>query len=215
MTSMTFRSSICIADSLDAPCAGRLRQRRLGRTRTRHTSTKIFLPSIQAVTAARQPRPGASSNAERASANRTDAPCRSPVVAHGWCPPALKARLAEHRAPLRWLEGHGRGPAALRTRRGGGHLGGGSRRHHGRTPPYPFAGTAVLRLVRQLLVREEGCSPAVQTNYGPQLAHRSSRSSQFTDGLRSRPYSISRRCFLRFRLRARACFARRLSPGFK
>jgi hypothetical protein len=28
------------------------------------------------------------------------------------------------------------------------------------------------------------------------------------------PYSCSRRCFLRLRLRAKACFARRRSPGF-
>src|SRR5262249_5179569 len=68
------------------------------------------------------------------------------------------------------------------------------------------------------------CSPAVQTNSALQSTHLRILSwnsmarhlvwvrSAFCSATR---YSSSRRSFLRFRLRASACFARRLSPGFR
>src|SRR5437763_2511591 len=66
------------------------------------------------------------------------------------------------------------------------------------------------------------CSPAVQTNSASQSTHLRILSWNSIGrhlvgvGLCVRSaYSDSRRSFLRFRLRASACFARRLSPGFK
>src|SRR4029079_13766104 len=61
------------------------------------------------------------------------------------------------------------------------------------------------------------CSPAVQTNSLLQSTHLRilSWNSIGRHLVRGRSYSSSRRSFFRFRLRASACFARRLSPGFK
>ena len=62
------------------------------------------------------------------------------------------------------------------------------------------------------------CSPAVQMNSVPQSTHLRIRSWN-SIGRYLVParvvYSNSRRSFFRLRLRASACFARRLSPGFK
>src|SRR5215475_9456021 len=79
------------------------------------------------------------------------------------------------------------------------------------------------------LSAKKSCSPAVQMNSDPQSTHlralswnsigrhlcSTSRTCSAALLLRDRVYSDSRRSFLRLRLRARACFARRLSPGFK
>src|SRR5262245_66095349 len=65
------------------------------------------------------------------------------------------------------------------------------------------------------------CSPAVQTNSAPQSTHLRIRSwnsiGRYLVGsvFPCARYSSSRRSFFRFRLRASACFARRLSPGFR
>src|SRR5580704_3505392 len=62
------------------------------------------------------------------------------------------------------------------------------------------------------------CSPAVQTNSALQSTHLRILSwnsiGRYLVGS-GRSYSDSRRSFLRLRFRANACFARRLSPGFK
>src|SRR5580692_7271335 len=101
------------------------------------------------------------------------------------------------------------------------------------------------RLVLQVLQRfgsflkflswKKCCSPAVNTKSAPQSAHLRTRSwnsaistlprdqpellSDSISGVspprRSGFYSISRRFFFRFRLRASACLARSFSPGFK
>jgi len=81
------------------------------------------------------------------------------------------------------------------------------------------------------------CSPAVNTKSAPQSTHLRTRSwksaistvaplptctlvgfgsrRRVSARLRNRFYSISRRFFFRFRLRASACLARSFSPGFK
>src|SRR4051812_32059310 len=62
------------------------------------------------------------------------------------------------------------------------------------------------------------CSPAVQMNSVAQSTHLRIRSwnsiGRYLVGV-ARLYSDSRRSFLRFRFRASACLARRLSPGFR
>src|SRR6476646_5042950 len=60
------------------------------------------------------------------------------------------------------------------------------------------------------------CSPAVHTNSAPQSTHvRILSCNSIGRYLVGSVYSVSRRSFLRLRFRASACFARRLSPGFK
>ena len=64
------------------------------------------------------------------------------------------------------------------------------------------------------------CSPAVQMNSAPQSTHLRILSwnsiGRYLVGLGPRVfYSSSRLSFFLLRLRARACFARRLSPGFR
>src|SRR5947209_16914861 len=60
------------------------------------------------------------------------------------------------------------------------------------------------------------CSPAVQTNSVPQSTQLRIRSwNSIGRYLVGSVYSDSRRSFLRLRLRASACFALRLSPGFR
>src|SRR6059058_1533405 len=60
------------------------------------------------------------------------------------------------------------------------------------------------------------CSPAVQMNSAPQSTHvRILSWNSIGRYLVGVGHSDSRRSFLRLRLRASACLARRLSPGFK
>ena len=97
------------------------------------------------------------------------------------------------------------------------------------------AGPALTRLARlalhvlhlfgsflNCLSAKKSCSPAVQMNSEPQSTHLKDlswnsigRHLVLVDRGTVRYYSVSRRSFLRFRLRARACLALRLSPGFK
>jgi hypothetical protein len=97
------------------------------------------------------------------------------------------------------------------------------------------AGPALTRLARlalhvlhrfgsflNCLSAKNSCSPAVQINSEPQSTHLKDlswnsigRHLVLVDRGTACPYSVSRRSFLRFRLRANACLARRLSPGFK
>ena len=97
------------------------------------------------------------------------------------------------------------------------------------------AGPALARLARlalhvlhrfgsflNCLSAKNSCSPAVQINSEPQSTHLKDlswnsigRHLVLVDRGTARIYSVSRRSFLRFRLRAKACLARRLSPGFK
>src|SRR6266851_5999776 len=138
--------------------------------------------------------------------------------------PRLEALFAEHRTALRRLEGYRGLLAAVRAHRG---------RFHafapvtaaGRTAgPLPLAGFAPFRLVFEVLVGEEllfsrrpdELCAAVHAREDSVLELH--RSYLVGVGLRTPPrasYSVSRRSFFRLRLRARACFARRLSPGFK
>jgi hypothetical protein len=97
------------------------------------------------------------------------------------------------------------------------------------------AGPALARLARlalhvlhrfgsflNCLSAKNSCSPAVQMNSEPQSTHLKDlswnsigRHLVLVDRGTARSYSVSRRSFLRFRLRAKACLALRLSPGFK
>src|SRR5438093_5588891 len=98
-----------------------------------------------------------------------------------------------------------------------------------RTAPAPTGRAA--RLLLQALHRfgsflkflsaKNCCSPAVQMNSVPQSTHLRILSwnsiGHYLVGVGSflLLYSSSRRSFFRLRFRASACFARRLSPGFK
>src|SRR6476620_9680806 len=99
-----------------------------------------------------------------------------------------------------------------------------------RGAPAPMAGR-LARLFLQALHRfgsflkflsaKNCCSPAVHTNSAPQSTHLRIRSwnsigRYLVRGRSFCPvrYSSSRRSFFRLRLRASACLARRLSPGF-
>src|ERR1700693_179246 len=100
-----------------------------------------------------------------------------------------------------------------------------------REPPAPAGGPARLLLhalqrfgsFLKFLSAKNCCSPAVQTNSASQSTHERIRSwnsiGRYLVGVGRRcsclHYSSSRRSFLRLRFRASACFARRLSPGFK
>src|SRR5262249_39382312 len=125
----------------------------------------------------------------------------------------------EDGAPLRRLEGHGRLLPAGRARGHGLHPLAGDRPTGGTAGPLRLAGLAPLRFVLEVLVGKElllSCRPhelraAVHAPEDPVLElHRSLPR-------RGRPsgYSSSLLSFFRLRLRASACFARRLSPGFK
>jgi hypothetical protein len=70
------------------------------------------------------------------------------------------------------------------------------------------------------LAAKNSCSPDVQMNSPPQSTHVRLLSWNSTGrhpfSFRSpAAYSVSRRIFFRFRFRASACLARRLSPGFR
>src|SRR5262245_57608197 len=72
------------------------------------------------------------------------------------------------------------------------------------------------------LSAKKSCSPDVQMNSAPQSTHFKTLSWKSIGphlvSMRRRPglaYSDSRRSFLRLRFLASACFARRLSPGFR
>src|SRR4051812_16004353 len=130
--------------------------------------------------------------------------------------PGLEAFLAEHGAPLRRFERHGGFFAARRTRRDRFHP---FARHTGAdraSRPLALTGLAALRLVFEVLVGEEllftrrpdELRRAIHAPEDPVLElHRSLP--------RGVGHSDSRRSFLRLRLRASACLALRLSPGFK
>src|SRR5689334_22965719 len=134
--------------------------------------------------------------------------------------PGLEAFLAEDRTALRRLEGDGRLLAARRTIRDGFHplASDGASRTAG---PLAFACLAALRFVLEILVGEEllfSCRPdelcaAVHALKDPVLEFH--RSYLVGSVVVRANYSSSRRSFLRLRFLARACFARRLSPGFK
>src|SRR4029077_7621024 len=129
----------------------------------------------------------------------------------------LEAFFAENRAPLCWLEGYRCLLAAGRAHGDGFHP---FARHSraGRTcRALALTSFAPLRLVLEVLVGEEllfsrrpdELRGAVHAAEDPVLElHRS-------PPRRGSVYSDSRRSFFRFRFRASACLALRLSPGFK
>jgi hypothetical protein len=66
------------------------------------------------------------------------------------------------------------------------------------------------------LSAKKSCSPAVHTNSAPQSTQfRILSWNSIVSPLARALYSASRRIFLRLRLRASACLALRLSPGFR
>src|SRR5262245_20806650 len=87
----------------------------------------------------------------------------------------------------------------------------------GRLARFPLQALHRLGSFWKFLSAKNCCSPAVQTNSALQSTHLRilSWNSIGRHLVRGRRYSNSRRSFFRFRLRASACFARRLSPGFK
>ena len=149
-------------------------------------------------------------------------PCRErPLDAAGAGElPLLEALLAEDRAALRRPERHRRVLAARRAR-----VCVSTRFEHGGPALTRLARLALHALQRlgsflNCLSAKKSCSPAVQMNSDPQSTHvktcpgTPSVATLVVDRRRP-PYSVSRRSFLRLRFRASACFARRLSPGFK
>src|SRR5437667_6107104 len=93
-----------------------------------------------------------------------------------------------------------------------------------RPPPGPAGRLARLALqglhrfgsFLKFLSAKNCCSPAVQMNSAPQSTHvRILSWNSIGRYLVGVGHSDSRRSFLRLRLRASACLARRLSPGFK
>jgi hypothetical protein len=136
--------------------------------------------------------------------------------------PLLEALLAEHRPPLGRTERNSRVFPARRA--SGLCLDAISKWRRARgcaIRPLRLACLAALRLVLELLVSEkqllarcpDELSSAIYTPQG--LVLELHRSPPRELAIVTRCYSDSRRSFLRFRLRAKACFARRLSPGFK
>src|ERR1019366_1172771 len=139
----------------------------------------------------------------------------------------LKAFFAKHWASLRRFERYRRVFTAGRA--GGGRFHALARRPAAVRPagPLALARFAPLRFVLEVLVGEKllfsrrpdelpAAVPAVQDrvlNFHRSLPRR--RSFPNTLLLRAPAHSASRRSFFRLRLRANACFARRLSPGFK
>src|SRR5262249_33454535 len=99
-----------------------------------------------------------------------------------------------------------------------------STRSRGAPPPTGRAARLPLQALHRFgsflkfLSAKNCCSPAVQMNSVAQSTHLRIRSwnsiGRYLVGV-GRPYSSSRRSFLRLRLRASACLARRLSPGFR
>ena len=68
----------------------------------------------------------------------------------------------------------------------------------------------------KFLSAKKSCSPAVHTNSAPQSTQLRILSwNSIVSPLARALYSASRRIFLRLRLRASACLALRLSPGFR
>src|SRR3954465_3940768 len=137
--------------------------------------------------------------------------------------PGLEAFLAEHGAPLRRFERHGGFFAARRTRRDRFHP---FARHTGAdraSRPLALTGLAALRLVLEVLVGEEllftrrpdELRRAIHAPEDPVLELHRSLPRRGRSVLLTLGYSSSRRSFFRFRLRASACLARRLSPGFR
>src|SRR5947207_520625 len=94
-----------------------------------------------------------------------------------------------------------------------------------RAPPGPAGRLARLALQAlhrfgsflKFLSAKNCCSPAVQMNSAPQSTQFKILSWNSIDRylVGRSSYSSSRRSFFRLRLRASACLARRLSPGFK
>src|SRR6266849_8301294 len=131
--------------------------------------------------------------------------------------PGLKAFLAEDRTTLRRLERHRRLLAAGRAHRDGLHPFAGHPDSGGTRRALALTGFAPLGFVLEVLVgeklllssRPDELRGAVHAPEDPVLElHRSLPR-------RGRVYSDSRRSFFRFRLRASACLALRLSPGFR
>ena len=155
-------------------------------------------------------------------------PMRLPVS-----PSASRLRLAAqetlpavHRPPLCRLEWHGGFAAALRANSHGFRLAGA---RYARLP-LALASFAALGLVLEVLVMEEVLFSRCENKFRSafralenpilELRHNPTwfpRTGCGTD--RQKPvrpcYSISRRDFFRFRLRASACLTRFFSPGFK
>ena len=147
--------------------------------------------------------------------------------------PAEETLAAKHRTPLGWPEGNrGFAPALGTTGYGFGFTGTG-----GHALALAFASFAAFRFIPKIFVVEEVlfsrceyevCSAIYaledailklrHSNFVPYRPERvvCSGGARF-DQARSaaRVYSISRRDFFRFRLRASACLARRFSPGYK
>src|SRR5438445_7674883 len=132
--------------------------------------------------------------------------------------PGLEALFAEHGTPLRRLEG------TVVSLPQAEHVVWVSTRSRATAAPAGRLARLLLQALHRFgsflkfLSAKNCCSPAVQTNSVAQSTHLRIRSWNSIGrhlvgvGLR---YSDSRRSFFRFRFRARACFARRLSPGFK
>src|SRR5207237_7929415 len=123
------------------------------------------------------------------------------------------------------LERHGRLLAAGRARGGGFHPLAGDRGARRAARPLRLAGFAPLRFVLEVLVgeklllsrRPDELRPAVHAPEDPVLALHPPLPRRVARYLLAGAacYSSSRRSFFRLRLRASACLARRLSPGFK
>src|SRR6266853_5306075 len=136
--------------------------------------------------------------------------------------PGLEALFAEHRTSLCGPEGDRCLLAAGRARRDGFHpfASDGSSRTAG---PFSFARLTPLGFVLEVLVGEEllfsrrpdELRAAVHALKDPILELHRSLPRRVGRRHPGASYSSSRRSFLRLRFLARACFALRLSPGFK
>jgi len=137
----------------------------------------------------------------------------------------LEAFLAEHRTSLCRSEWHRGVLPARRAGRLRFHTVGDRWTRSRTARPFGLTRLATLRFVLELLISEKQLfargpyeiGPAIHTPQGLVLELHRSPPRELVDPVRRSPwsYSDSRRSFLRLRLRASACLALRLSPGFR